>query len=319
MKPSISTSRRPVTGMATRLAIVGALFFALARSSQAQLIYSQNFNTDDSTNWAVNFSYTGGALFNSVSNSLYNFNFDYTTAGIPIAPHSAQFGSDVIHHGLKLSAVYTNVATAKGSAVTAGMSASPTNFSVSQNFVMHADMWVNVNCGAYATLNTSNVTGASYATSPHNGTASTVLYGCGYGTAGTTATTPGVTDAIFVGVTTDNGSAAQMRMYGPQITPVNAQSSFQDFCYQSTGTITPGFPGDPLIYNTANGTRNWIGSTANPPFNNLATNPVTGLLWSNTFPPVVVPLAQQILYPQQTNNASCPGLPTFAWHDVSVE
>ena len=322
MKKPIPTLGTVARGLALSLAVSGALF-ALTKSARAQQIYLQNFNTDDSANWVVNFSYTGSTTaFNAVSNNLYNFNFDYTTAGIPIAPHSAQFGSAAIHHGLKLSAVYTNAPVAKGSAVTAGMSVAPTNFSVTANFVMHADMWVNVNCAAYATLNTTNVAAASYATSPHNGTASTVLYGCGYGTAGTTATTPGVTDAIFVGATTDNGSSAQMRIYGPATTPVNAQSSLQDFTFQSTGTVTPGFAGDPYVYNsltaTTKGTRNWVGGTAAPPFN-TATNLATGQSWTNYFPATVVPLAQQILYPQQTNNASCPGLPTFGWHDVSVE
>src|SRR5450759_3660155 len=135
--------------LALGLAVCGTLF-ALTENSRAQLIYSQNFNTDDSANWAVNFSYTSPAPFASISNNLYNFNFDYTTAGIPIAPHSALFGSDTIHHGLKISAVYTNVATAKGGNVVAGMSVSPLNFSVSQNFIMHADMWVNVNCTPYS-------------------------------------------------------------------------------------------------------------------------------------------------------------------------
>jgi hypothetical protein len=296
--------------------------FALTATSRAQQIYLQNFNTDDSANWAVNFSYTSPAPFASISNSLYNFNFDYTTAGIPVAPHSALFGSSGVHHGLKLSAVYTNVATAKGSAVTAGLSASPLNFSVTANFVMHADMWINVNCSAYPTqqlVNAGSPLGVpTYATSPHDGSASSVLYGCGYGTAGTVATVPGVTDAIFVGSLTDNGSSASMRMYGPSI-----QASYQDGYYQSTGTGTPGFLGDPYVYNarntTAFGVRNNVGSTGAPPFSNVATNLTTGVSWGTIFPPTPVPLAQQILYPQQTNNASCPGLVTFGWHDVSLE
>ncbi len=312
--PNIGTLAR---SLALGLAVCGAIFTPTDKA-RAQQIYLQNFNTDDSANWAVNFSYTGGAAFNAVSNTLYNFNFDYTTAGIPVAPHSPQFGSAAIHHGLKISAVYTNTATAKGGAVTAGMSVSPLNFSVSANFIMHADMWINANCSAYPTSNIANVLGASYATSPHNGSASTVLYGCGYGTAGTVATTPGVTDGIFIGSLTDNGSAAMMRMYGPSI-----QSAYQDSSYQSTGTLVPGFPGDPYCYNAKNattpGTRNNVGQTTAPPFGNIATNSTTGVSWGAIFPPQPVPLAQQILYPQQTNNYSCPGLVSFAWHDVSLE
>ncbi len=290
--------------------------------SRGQQIYLNTFNTDDSTNWAVNFSYTAGPVFATISNSLVDFNCDYTALGIPIAPHSAQFGSDVIHHGLKMSACYTNPVTLKVGA-TAGVSVCPTNFSVSQDFVMHADVWMNTDCTAYTNLDINNETGASYATSPHNSTASTVFYGCGYGTQGTAATVPGNTDAIWVGALTDNGSSAQYRMYGPSAIGV---ASYQDGVYQSTGTTTPGFPGDPYVYNFGNavnglGCRNAIGSTGNPPFaaNILSTNLATGVLWSNIFPPAVVPLAQQILHPQQTNNASCPGLLTFAWHDVSVE
>jgi hypothetical protein len=304
------------------MAACGALL-AMTGTLRAQPIYINTFNTDDSANWVVNFSYTGGTAFNSVSNSLVNFNFDYTTAGIPVAPHSAEFGSASIHHGMKMSACYTNPATLKGSAATTGLSASPTNFSITANFVMHADVWMNVDCTAYSVLQTNNVTGASYADNNHDSTASTVFYGCGYGTQGTVATTPGLTDAIWVGALTDNGTSAQYRMYGPSTL---GEASYQDGVFQSTGTSTPGFPGDPYVYNLGSvnngaGCREVISTTGNPPFTSaqLATNMVNGLPWGTIFPPEVVPLAQQILYPQQTNNASCPGLVTFAWHDVSLE
>ena len=311
-----------IRGLCMSVAVLVAAF--PIQTLKAQLIYSQNFNTDDSSNWLVNFSYTSPAPFASISNTLYSFNFDYTTAGIPIAPHSALFGSDIIHHGLKMSACYTNPATLKGSAVTAGLSVCPTNFSISQNFVMHADMWVNIDCTAYTALDTNFADStASFATTAHNSTASTVLYGCGYGTQGNVATTPGVTDAIWVGLLTDNGSSAQMRMYGPSTL---GEASYQDNTYQSTGTTTPGFAGDPLVYNMGNtanglGTRNMISTTANPPYTpaQLSTNLATGVPWRDIFPPSVVPVAQQILYPQQTNNCSIPGFLAFKWHDVSVE
>lgn len=309
------------TSLFSILALFGVLL-TMTSTSRAQSIYTNTFNTDDSANWVKNYSYySTNPNFLAVSNMLYNFDFDYTTAGIPVAPHSALFGSAGTHHGLRLSACYTNAATLEGSAVTSGMSVSPTNFSITADFVMHADVWINVDCSAYATLNTTNVSGASYADNNHDSTASTVLYGCGYGTAGTVATTPGVTDAIWVGILTDNGTSAQYRMYGPSI-----QASYQDGDYQSTGTLTPGFPGDPYVYNLGSvaagaGCREVIDTTGNPPFAStvLATNLATGVPWGTIFPPAVVPVAQQILYPQQTNNASCPGLVTFAWHDVSVE
>lgn len=285
-----------------KLKISAAAFGAvtlLASHMQAQQIYLQTFNTDDSANWAKNFSYTGGADFNNISNTLWNFNFDYTTLGIPLAPHSTQFGSDAIHHGLKISAVYTNPATAKGGNVVAGMSLAPTNFSITANFVMHADMWVNVNCTPYSATNASGVYTNGPATSAHNSTASTVFYGCGYGTTGNASTVPGGCDAIMVGTLTDNGSSASYRMYGPSI-----QAAYQDGAYQSTGTTTPGFPGDPFVYNSTGGSRGAYINTAP---------------WNAIFPASPVPDAQTNLYPQQMHNQSMPGTIDFKWHDVSVE
>ena len=285
----------------TKLAMsfAAALICYAAPTAEAQQVYLQNFNTDDSANWAVNFDYTSPAPFASISNTLYNFNFDYTTVGIPIAPHSALFGSSSIHHGLKISAVYTNVATAKGGNVVAGMSVAPTNFSITANFVMHADMWVNVNCTAYTATNAAGVITNGPATSAHNSTASTVFYGCGYGTAGTASTVPGGCDAIMVGTLTDNGSSASYRMYGPSV-----QGGIQDGVYQSSGTTTPAFPGDPYVYNSTNGSRGGYINTAP---------------WNTIFPPSPVPAAQTNLYPQQSYNQSMAGTIDFKWHDVSVE
>ncbi len=312
------------------LAISSAVL-AMTMTSRAQPIYTNTFNNpNEATNWAVLFDYTIAQDSNShaVTNNLVVVGYDYTTLGLPIAPHSVEFGSATIHKGLKMSACYTNAATKIGAAAVVGLSACPTNFSVSQNFVMHADMWINVDCDPFAVVDTNYLVDstASLANGDSaNSTASTVLYGCGYGTAGTIATTPGVSDAIFCGTLTDNGSSAMVRMYGPSTL---GQSSYQDATYQESGTGTPAFPGDPLVYNIGNGastpglgTRNLIGSTGNPPYarNTLSTNLATGVLWCNIFPPTQVPVAEENLYPQQTNNLSMPGIPTFGWHDVSVE
>lgn len=298
------------------------LMLCVSLSVKAQQIYLQTFNADDSGNWAVLMDYTMTDPQAYCSNNLVNFNFDYTSVGIPIAPHSAQFGSAGIHHGLKMSACYTNKPTFLPGGIVTGLSACPTNFSISQNFVMHADMWINVDCGPYTVTNTDYTSStASFADNNNDSTASTVFYGCGYGTQGTTATTPGQTDAIWVGTLTDNGSSANVRMYGPSQT-----GSYQDFTHQTSGTTTPAFPGDPLVYNLGNGanglgTRNLISTTANPPYTpaQLSTNLATGVAMRTLFPPSPVPLAQQIIYHQQTNNYSLPGFFTFGWHDVSVE
>ncbi len=328
IKMNMFKTQTPKSAFMRAAALVITAGALVTQNAKAQQIYKQTFNTDDSANWAVNYSYNcTDPNWLTISNQLTDFNFDYTTAGIPLAPHSSIYGSAAIHHGLKMSAVYTNLTAnivAKGSAATAGISATPLNFSVTADFVMHADMWINVNCAPYSVVDTNYADStASFATTAHNGSASTVLYGCGYGTAGTVATTPGVTDAIFVGTTTDNGSSAQIRMYGPSTI---GQSSYQNGTYQSTGTATPGFTGDPLVYNIGNtpngaGARAMVSTTLNPPYtaSQLSTNLASSVAWRDIFPSSAVPLQQQILYPQQTNNYSIPGLLTFGWHDVSVE
>jgi hypothetical protein len=310
------------------LAVSSALL-AMTMTSQAQQIYLDNFtNPNDATNWAVLFGYTLTDANASDSNNLVVVGFDYTKLGLPIAPHSTEFGSASSHRGLKISACYTNRPTELNGHQVTGLSACPTNFSVSQNFVMHADMWINVDCNPFSVVDTNYLVDSTASLAngdAANSTASTVLYGCGYGTAGTKATIPGDSDAIWCGTLTDNGTTAMARMYSTSQT-----GSYQDGVYQNSGTAIPQFPGDPLVYNIGNGLagtgnggggRNLIGSAGNPPYTRaqLSTNIATGQLWCNIFPPTQVPVAEEILYPQQTNNLSMPGIPTFAWHDVSVE
>lgn len=261
---------------------VSAVMLA-ATTARAQLIYSEDFsNPDVATNWVVNPGDTGS---NYVS-----FQFDYTTAGLPPAPHS-QGGNT---KGLKMSPDITTGSHLGSSAVN-GLSVTPTNFSITANFDMHADMWINY-----------NGTGPSQLTTNGSGSGSTIVYGCGYGTAGTSPQTAGSIDSILCGMQTDNGSSAQVRMYGP-----SQAGSYQDFVYQSTGTIVPGFPGEPFVYNSPNGSRafysqaTWL-SASSPN-------------WTNFYPNVQPPLAQMILYHQQTNIVSNLGAPDFGWHDVEVQ
>ena len=54
---------------------------ALATQSFGQVVYNQNFDVDDTANWAVN----GAPATTDVS---ANFYFDYSTVGIPAAPNS---------------------------------------------------------------------------------------------------------------------------------------------------------------------------------------------------------------------------------------
>lgn len=123
---------------------------------------------------------TGGA-------NLADLYFDYSTAGIPLSPNSTN--SDT--HGLKMCA---NLDPAT-QVFPSGVSVSPVGFSITENFDMRFDMWMNFN-----------------GPMPAGGSGSTVVGGAGYGTAGTSAQVAGVADSVFIGATVDGGSSADYRV-----------------------------------------------------------------------------------------------------------
>jgi hypothetical protein len=272
-KPN-NSMKTTIIRLIARAGIAVMTVLSFVHTARAQLIYSQDFDHDDSANWAVN---QGSAFGSSGESNIVNFNFNYSTVGIPSAPHSA--GGTTI--GLQLLAD-VNPATQLGSVTGAGLSVSPTNFSITANFDMHADMWINYNGSGPATLTTGG-----------GGSGSSIFYGCGYGTAGTAAQIAGTADSLYVGTCTDNGSSAQMRMYGP-----NDTGSYQNGAFQITGNPNSGF-----VYNNSTGTRTYA---------NLAP-------FSTFFPATKPPQAQISRFPQQTNIQCFAGLIDFAWHDVEVQ
>ena len=130
-------------------------------TSRAQLIYSNDLNSDNGSGWAI----LNGSLTPPVVNRA-NFQYDYSKVGVPVAPHTTD-GSTI---GLQLLAdIGTNTL---GSVTGAGLSVSPLNFSITANFDMHVDMWVNYNCGGpFGTL--------TPATTAIDGSGSSIFYGCG--------------------------------------------------------------------------------------------------------------------------------------------
>jgi len=152
------------------LAVVGGLL-AITGTSQAQTqVYSENFDVDTTANWTVN-KMTGG-------DNRADIFFDYSTVGIPPAPNSG--GTT---RGLKLQA---NLTPALG-VFPSGVSVSPNGFSITENFEMHWDMWINYN----GPLN-------------GGGSGSTQIAGGGYGTAGTSVNVAGSgIDAIIIGASGD--------------------------------------------------------------------------------------------------------------------
>lgn len=184
-----------------RNAALGILSLTLGLTFQASaqsLAYSQDFDTDTSADWVVNM----------VGNSnRVDFHFDYASVGIPAAPRSSG-GST---YGLKLQANMAAVDPATGAAVPGvfpgGVSVSPLGFSITENFEMRFDMWINFN-----------------GPMPGGGSGSTLVGGAGYGTAGTAAQVAGnLVDSIYIGATGDGGSSADFRVYAP-----NKSASYQD-------------------------------------------------------------------------------------------
>jgi hypothetical protein len=158
---------------------------AAITTSKAQVtIFTEDFETDHSLDntWVTNT--VGG--YNPV-----NLFFDYSTVGIPSAPHSTG-GST---HGLKLQANLDPAVQVFPS----GSSISPAGFSISANFEMRWDWWLNFN---------GPLTGG--------GPGSTQIGGAGFGTAATTANVPTIIDAVFIGCSGDGtGTSADYRVYTP--------------------------------------------------------------------------------------------------------
>jgi hypothetical protein len=234
-----------------RLAAAVAIALSVPTAPAQITVYSDDFDADNTANWVVNVT---GAGY-----SFADFYFDYSTVGIPAAPNSAG-GST---RGLKLAA---NLGA--GGVFPAGISVSPMNFGITANFELRFDLWMNY---------------------IKSGQGSTEVGGAGYGTAGTAAQVAGVADSVFIGASTDGGTAADYRVYGPGVA----------ISYQDADHIIRTDPTSPFVY--AAGTRN-----------NTAT------YYTTNFPSQPVPEAQTNLFPRQTGTVAPAGTVAFKWHDVKL-
>ncbi len=261
------------------LAIILAVGAALSTAKAQTVVFTEDWEIDHSVDG------TYKTNFAAVGVSYANLYFDYSTAGIPLSPHS----TGVTTRALKMAAnlVAPNV-------FPAGVSVSPVGFGISANFEMRFDAWFNFN-----------------GPMPGGGSGSTQVGGGGYGTAGTTAQVAGIADSVFIGGTADGGSSADYRVYSPA-----HAISYQDGSYQiGSSGVDSSILGDPnsgLVYAAELGTRNVVpGST-------------TGYYATN-FPGQTVPVAQVALFPQQTNSTgggpgtAYNGSLAFKWHDISLQ
>ena len=142
-------------------------------------VFSDNFDTNSAANWIVN---------RSSSDTAVAFNFDYSTLGIPSAPHST--GGTTL--GLQMKA---NLKLG----VCAALSISPINQSFSGDYRLHFDGWINVN-GPF----------------PGGGASSTEFLTAGIGTAGNRAewTTNASADGYYFSADGDGGVSASSTTFG---------------------------------------------------------------------------------------------------------
>lgn len=169
--------------LALALAVAGTLLVSSTISRAQTQVYFQDFDTDSSANWVSNVVGTGY--------SYADFYFDYSTVGIPSAPHSV----DGTTRGLKLGA---ELGVGAAGSFPGGISVCPLDFGITENFEMRFDLW----------FNTTKVT-----------TQAAQIGGAGYGTAGTSPQVAGnPVDCVFIGASSDIGggnTSADYRVYSP--------------------------------------------------------------------------------------------------------
>lgn len=142
------------------------------------VVYGDNFDTDTSAQWTVNQAHP--------DSNQATFNFDYSTVGIPPAPHT----TNATTRGLKLEA---NI----GAPTFTGLSVSPTGKGFEGDYRLSFDMWINYNGPL-----------------PAGGTGSTLSFAAGVGTSGTLAQFPGTSvEGVLFSVTGDGGSGTDWRAY----------------------------------------------------------------------------------------------------------
>ncbi|HEY9170892.1 MAG TPA: PEP-CTERM sorting domain-containing protein [Verrucomicrobiae bacterium] len=150
---------------------------AFARVTRAQILFSENFNVNNTASWTVNDP--------ALSDIGVDFFYDYSLIGVPAAPN----GSGTL--GLKMTANNSG-------GVFSGFSVSPTGQSFSGNYQVSFDLWQNY-VGPLGV----------------GGSGSTQLSTFGIGTSGTTAFWPGaaIKESVTFAVSLDGGSASDYRAY----------------------------------------------------------------------------------------------------------
>jgi hypothetical protein len=181
-------SRLTTRDWALALAVAGGFLAATGLSHAQTQVYSESFDTDQTANWTVNLSASG-------ANSA-NFYFDYSTVGIPSAPHST--GGTT--RGLQLG---VNTNTTGSGVFPCGLSVSPTGQSFSGDYELRFDMWL-------------NFLGPAPGSTANHGTSK--LSGAGIGSSGTIVqinAAPSIESIFFACNGDGNGSTGDYRAWSP--------------------------------------------------------------------------------------------------------
>jgi hypothetical protein len=167
--------------MKTPLRILNALTVASILSTvtaRGQTLFLDTFDTTPASSWAVN---------GQTSQDQAVIGFDYSSVGIPSAPHST--GGTTIGAQLKAN-------RPGGTATLSGVSISPVSFSVQGDYQVRYDMWANFQ-------GPLDVGGAG----------STQITGGGIMTAGTVFHSVSSGDGLWFAATGDGQSASDYRVY----------------------------------------------------------------------------------------------------------
>ena len=149
----------------------------VAGSALGQIVFQDSFDLGTSGSaWTAKLSH---------ADAFANFAFDYSTIGIPSAPHSV--GGTTI--GMSFLAN-------QSAAVQQGVSASPNGLSIAGGFKLEFDMWLNFN-GPLGL----------------GGSGSTHVGSFGWGTSGDSAQWAGASSSLMFGATGDGGSSYDYRAY----------------------------------------------------------------------------------------------------------
>ncbi|MEZ5163445.1 MAG: PEP-CTERM sorting domain-containing protein [Fimbriimonadaceae bacterium] len=164
--------------------LLSAMAASLGVFASAQVVFSEDFDVDHTSQWQFNSSLGATDLAGDHSGGEADFFFDYSTVGIPIAPNS-----NGTTRGLKMIA---NLGTGTFSAVTVN----PLDFAVTGDYTMRWDMWMN-----------------SVGPFPAGGSGSTQLSGGGVGGVNDLNWWGASFDSFAVAATGDGGSSLDYRMY----------------------------------------------------------------------------------------------------------